>query len=128
MRRLLVVALIAGLGLFGGCSSSSGAEYHKITPEDAKAIMDGTEPYILLDVRTWPEFVDSHIKGATLLPVDELGARAKEELPDKDELIIVYCRTGGRSKNAANELVKLGYTQVYDLGGIQSWPYETVNG
>jgi len=106
--------------------TSQKAEYHSITPEKAKNIMDNGDPYILVDVRTESEYKGGHIKNAKLIPNTEIADKAATELPDKNALIIVYCRSGARSAGAANALVKMGYTNVYDLGGIMNWPYETV--
>ena len=100
----------------------------KISAAAAKAVLDSGEPYLLLDVRTQEEYDGGSIPGAILLPYDEIRARAATDLPaDKDALIIVYCRSGRRSAIAAGELLSLGYTNVHDLGGINSWPYETVS-
>jgi len=88
--------------------------------------MEEGKPYTLLDVRTVEEFNGGRIKGAMLIPVDELGARAEKELPEKNVPIVVYCRSGVRSARAAQILAELGYTDIYDLGGIINWPYETV--
>ena len=104
------------------------AEYRRIKPQDAKRVMDGDEPYILLDVRTAQEYRERRIEGATLIADTEIAAKAATELPDKDALILAYCRSGRRSANAAKKLVSLGYTSVYDFGGIVDWPYETVKG
>ena len=98
----------------------------KISSEDAKKRMDNEEHYILLDVRTDSEFNESHIEGAILIPDYEISDRAEMELPDKDVLILIYCRSGRRSANTVNELVNMGYTNVFDFGGIIDWPYETV--
>ena len=117
--------------LLGGCSGggSSGAVYHKITPQEAKSMMDGAAgAYTLVDVRTQSEFQAQRIAGAILIPYDQIAGLAASELPDKDALIFTYCRTGVRSSAAAHTLVGLGYTNVYDIGGIQSWPYGTVSG
>ena len=102
------------------------SDYKKITPEEAKIIIDSTTPYILVDVRTESEYREGHIKGAALIPNTEIAKRAEKELPDKSALIIVYCRSGARSAAASNDLLDMGYTNVYDLGGIIDWPYETV--
>lgn len=99
--------------------------YMNITQQEAKAIMDTQEGYIILDVRTQEEFDEKHIPGAMLIPVDEVAQRAEGELPDKDQLILVYCRSGRRSKTAAQALVDLGYTNIREFGGIIDWPYET---
>ena len=116
----------------GGASDTSDmsvrAEYHKLSQEDAKKIMDGGDPYILVDVRTQSEYDEKHIIGAILIPVTEIKDRAEKELPDKNALIMVYCRSGVRSKNAAGILVDLGYANVQDIGGISTWPYDNVAG
>lgn len=102
------------------------ALYKKITSEEAKSIMDQNDNYILLDARTQSEYKEGHIKGAILMPETEIGARAEKELPDKNQTILIYCRSGRRSKIAADILVGKGYSKVYDFGGIIDWPYETV--
>lgn len=103
----------------------TAAKYHKISADEAKIIIDGTESFILLDVRTDDEYREQHISGAVLIPDYEISVRAEAELPNKDALILVYCRSGRRSALAANELVGLGYNNVYDFGGIIDWSYET---
>ena len=100
--------------------------YEQITPAEAKEIMDEREDYIILDVRTQEEFDEAHIDGAILIPDYEIADKAESTLKDKNQLILVYCRSGRRSKLAANELVTLGYTNVKEFGGIIDWPYETV--
>ena len=92
--------------------------YEQITPAEAKAIMDEREDYIILDVRTQEEYDEAHIDGAILIPDYEIADKAESVLKDKDQLLLVYCRSGRRSKNAASELVKLGYTNVKEFGGI----------
>jgi len=109
-----------------GAEGETGPAYRKISAEEACQMMRGTEEYILLDVRTEAEFRERRIEGAILIPDSEIGARAEGELPDRSALILVYCRSGRRSANAANELVGKGYARVYDFGGIQDWPYATV--
>lgn len=101
--------------------------YQKITPEEAKEMM-AEEDVIILDVRTAEEFAEVHIEGALLIPDTELAALAPEKLPNKDQTILVYCRSGRRSEASARALVNMGYTEVYDFGGIVDWPYETVSG
>ena len=100
--------------------------YEQITPAEAKAIMDEKDGYVILDVRTQEEFDEAHIEGAILIPDYEITDRAESVLKDKDQLILVYCRSGRRSKLAASDLVTLGYTNVKEFGGIIDWPYETV--
>lgn len=101
--------------------------YEQITAKEAKTIMDSKKDYVILDVRTKEEFDKSHIKGAVLIPDYEIEQRAKSILTDKEQLILVYCRSGRRSKNAASKLVALGYTNIKEFGGIIDWPYETIN-
>lgn len=100
--------------------------YEQISAEEAKAIMDTEKEYIIIDARTGSEFAEGHIEGAILIPEYEIADRAEKELPNKDALILVYCRSGRRSKIASEELVKLGYTNVKEFGGIIDWPYEIV--
>ena len=98
--------------------------YEQISAEKAKEIMDSGVDYIVIDARTDEEFAQGHIKDAILIPEYEIVDRAESELPDKDALILVYCRSGRRSKIASDELVKLGYNNVKEFGGIIDWPYE----
>ena len=95
-----------------------------ITIEEAKEIMDSREGYNILDVRAQEEYDQGHIPGAIVIPHTEITVRAEAELKDKDQLILVYCRSGRRSKLAAEDLVKLGYTNIKEFGGILDWPYE----
>ena len=123
-----LVLLMLTISLFGlvGCGGNSANSYQKITPQEAKNIMDTESDYIIIDARTEEEFATGHIEGAILIPEYEIADRAEAELPDKDALILVYCRSGRRSKIASEELVKLGYTNVREFGGIIDWPYEIV--
>ena len=100
--------------------------YVQITQEEAKSLMDSEKDYIILDVRTVEEFSEGHIEGAILIPDYEIGEKAEETLPDKNQLILVYCRSGRRSKLASAELAKMGYTNVKEFGGIIDWSYGTV--
>lgn len=100
------------------------ASYISITPKEAKEIMDSDTDYIILDVRTQEEYDAGHIPGAILIPDFEITARAEEELTDQDQVILVYCRSGRRSKLASAELAEMGYTNVKEFGGIIDWPYE----
>ena len=101
------------------------AVYVNITPQQAKEIMDSQEDYMILDTRTQEEYDAEHIPGAILIPYDEILEKAETVLTDKDQLILVYCRSGRRSKLAAEDLVKLGYSNIKEFGGIIDWPYET---
>ena len=100
--------------------------YEQITAQEAKNIMDNSVDYIIIDARTEEEFAEGHIKDAILIPEYEISHRAEKELPKKDALILVYCRSGRRSKIASDELIKLGYSNVKEFGGIIDWPYEIV--
>ena len=97
-----------------------------ITAEEAKKLMDSEEGCIILDVRTREEYDQGHIPGAILIPDTEIEAKAADLLPDKDQLILVYCRSGRRSKLAAPSLADLGYTNIREFGGILDWPDEVV--
>lgn len=125
MRRIFVSAL-AILLLFTGCGGSSvdKSGYRQITQEEAKRMMDG-QNVIVLDVREQSEYVSGHIPGAVLLPVGTITEEAASAaIPVKDAVVLVYCRSGNRSRTAAAALAELGYTQVFEFGGITTWPYK----
>ena len=105
--------------------NNQGAVYVNITAEEAKQIMDSEEGYIILDVREQDEYDAGHIPGAILIPYTQIEAKAEEVLTEKDQLILVYCRSGRRSKIAAEALVELGYTNNKEFGGIIDWLYGT---
>ena len=131
MKKLrgIIIMLLISLSIFGLTACKDGennATYEQITVQAAKTIMDTEQDYIIIDARTEEEFAEGHIENAILIPEYEITERAEKELPDKDALILVYCRSGRRSKIASEELVKLGYTNVKEFGGIINWPYETV--
>ena len=126
----LIIMLLISLSLFGmtACDGENGkvSTYEQITAEQAKTIMDTEKDYVIIDARTEEEFSEGHIENAILIPEYEIANRAENELPDKEQLILVYCRSGRRSKIASEELVKLGYTNVKEFGGIIDWPYKIV--
>lgn len=127
MRKIipLITALAAALSL-GGCSANDAPiTYTSIPASEAKALMDSETDYIILDVRTEKEYADGHIPDAILIPDYEIAERAENELTDKSQLILVYCRSGRRSKNAAEKLAEMGYSNVKEFGGIIDWGYET---
>ena len=126
MKKLILLFLAVMLLTACGQAKENdqGAVYVNITAEEAKQIMDTEEGYVILDVRTQEEYDEGHIPGAILIPHTEIDARAEEVLTDKDQLILVYCRSGRRSKLAAEALVELGYTNIKEFGGIIDWPYE----
>lgn len=102
--------------------------YKEITAEKAKVIMDTEQDYVILDVREDYEYAAGHIPGAMLLSNEEIGTEEIELLPDKEQLILVYCRSGYRSKLAAEKLDKLGYQNIYEFGGIIDWTYDIEGG
>ena len=127
MKKL--VFLLLAVMMLTACGqdkeNDQGAVYVNITAEEAKQIMDTEEGYIILDVRTQEEYNQGHIPGAIVISHEEIAEKAEEVLPDKNQLILVYCRSGRRSKIAAEDLVELGYTNIKEFGGIIDWPYET---
>ena len=123
----------SSIGIIGGADGPTSiivaekgekAMYEQITAEEAKKIMDSGEEHIILDTREQDEFDGGHIPGAILIPYTEIENKAEEMMADKEKLILVYCRSGRRSKIAAEALSKLGYTNVKEFGGIIDWPYE----
>ncbi len=125
---LLSLTMLTACGANADSNSSAPekAEYIQISQAEAKSIIDSGEEHIILDVRTEEEFSSGHIEGAVLIPDHEIADRAEAELPDKDMLILVYCRSGTRSKRASEVLVSLGYTNVKEFGGINTWEYGVV--
>lgn len=117
---LLVFLLLTGCG-----GNTSDGSYEQITQEEAKEMMD-TQEVIILDVREQDEYDSGHIPGAVLLPVGTIDEdTAAEMIPEKDSTVLVYCRSGNRSKTVSTALADLGYTNIYEFGGINTWPYET---
>ena len=119
---LLAVMMLTACGQ--DKENDQGAVYVNITAEEAKQIMDSEEGYIILDVRTQEEYDQGHIPGAIVISHEEITEKAEDVLTDKEQLILVYCRSGRRSKIAAEALVELGYTNIKEFGGIIDWPYE----
>ena len=132
MKRfsVILILIMTCTAVLYGCTSGGESKmeksYEQITPAEAKEIMDKENGYVILDVRTQEEYDETHIDGAILIPDYEIADKAESILKDKNQLILVYCRSGRRSKLAASELVSLGYTNVKEFGGIIDWPYETV--
>ena len=139
MKKLLVTGIILSLALAAACapspgmtaspsSAASGAPYETIEPADVKQMLDAGDAFTLVDVRTAEEFGTAHIEGAINIPVETIGSTRPALLPELDAVIVLYCRTGNRTVTASEALRALGYTKVYDMGGIVDWPYETVMG
>ena len=127
MKRGIVIFLLALL--LCGCErekESSQMIYKNITQQEAKEIMDTQGGYVILDVREQEEYDEGHIPNAICISYLELEEKAEDVLTDKDQMLLVYCRSGRRSKIGAQTLVELGYTHVLEFGGILDWPYEIV--
>ena len=118
----LAVLLLTACGQ--GDEKKQEAVYVNITAEEAKVLMESKEGYVILDVRAQEEYDQGHIPGAIVIPHEEITEKAEAVLQDKNQLILVYCRSGRRSKIAADALVELGYTNIKEFGGILDWPYE----
>ena len=124
-----IIPFLMALLLLAGCGAQSEeSTYRQINAEEAAALMEKESSYIILDVRTAQEYSEKHIPGAVNIPNETIGTEDIPELPDKEQLILVYCRSGNRSKQAAEKLVKLGYTNIVEFGGINDWTGETVSG
>jgi len=126
-----IAILIGAMIILSGCSNSiepSESNYKKISAEETKTMMDQDENQniIIVDVRTLEEYNEGHIERAILIPNETILNEPPEQLPDLDAEILIYCRSGNRSQQAAEKLIELGYTNVYDFGGIIDWPYETI--
>ena len=128
MRKLIPFFL--SLLLLAGCATPAEQEpsYRQISTDEAIAMMEEENDYIILDVRTPEEFAEKHIPDAINIPNEAIGTAEIPELPDKEQLILVYCRSGNRSKQASEKLVRLGYTNIVEFGGINDWPGETISG
>lgn len=135
---MLLIAMSIGISVLSGCGAKPQQKQPQtavekvqpsiISPEEAQKRLESEEDIILLDVRTQAEYEEKHIPGSILIPVDELEKRAEAELTDKEKVIFVYCRSGNRSNTASNILAELGYTKVYNLGGIIDWPFNVKSG
>lgn len=129
IKNRIIIAFLFIVFLLSGCSSNKDVaevDYETITATNAYEIMQEREDIIILDVRTESEFDSGHIPNAILIPDDEIAQKAEAALTDKNATILVYCRSGRRSALASKELASLGYTDVYDFGGINDWEYEIV--
>ena len=125
MKKRILPMLIS-LPLLTGCGGNSADGYQQITQETAKEMMDTQQEVVILDVREQDEYDSGHIPSAVLLPVGTIDEdTAAGVIPEKDSAVLVYCRSGNRSKTASFALADLGYTNIYEFGGINTWPYET---
>ena len=128
---LLFFGFLLTLFLFTGCNQNEQPEsnsYRQVSSKEAAAMMEEETAYIILDVRTPEEYEEKHITGAVNLPNETIGTEEIAQLPDKEQLILVYCRSGNRSKQASKKLADLGYTNIIEFGGIKDWTGETETG
>ena len=123
MKKILATVLAAITLIIAGCAQPNG--YKEITQEEAAKIMQEQSGFIILDVRTAQEFNSGHIPNAINVPNESITDKQPEQLPDKKQMILVYCRSGRRSKQAAQKLVDMGYTNILEFGGINTWQGET---
>ena len=124
-----IIPFLMALLLLAGCGAQSEeSTYRQVNTEEADSMMEEESGYIILDVRTAQEYSEKHIPGAINIPNETIGTEDIPELPDIEQLILVYCRSGNRSKQASEKLVKLGYTNIVEFGGINDWTGETVSG
>ena len=139
MKRYRVAALLTAVLcaiLLFGCAGGKIADdretqktsYQQVSQDEAMTMMANERDYIILDVRTQEEYAEKHIPGAICIPNETIGDAPVPELPDRDQLILIYCRSGNRSKQAAQKLFDQGYTRIVEFGGINTWQGETVSG
>ena len=136
MRRIVILLTAAFLFQLAGCSSKAKGpvmdgdgmvrSYSQISQEEAKQMMEKDDGHVVLDVRRQDEYNAGHIPGAILIPNESIGTEQPDELPDLDQVILIYCRSGNRSKQAAQKLFDMGYTNIYEFGGINDWTGEIV--
>jgi len=137
MRKLIAIGVLAGAMLASACSAPANdttpgqPEFHPyrlIKAQEAKDLMGQLTGYVIVDVRTLAEYQSGHVDGAISIPVDQITQLAPTKLPDLGQVIFVYCRSGARAATASQALAQMGYSNVYDFGGIIDWPYGTVTG
>lgn len=127
MKHKIIAVLFLTIFLVGCAVPDKESGYRQVEMEEAVAMMEEESGYLILDVRTPEEFGEKHIPGAVNVPNETIDTEEIPELPDKEQLILVYCRSGNRSKQASAKLVDLGYTNIVEFGGIKDWPGETVS-
>ena len=136
-KKYVAIAIVLALLLMGGCGSNKEQiadgdgmvnSYHQISQDEAKSIMESDDGHVIVDVRRQDEFDEGHIPGAICIPNESIIDTQPEELPDLDQIILVYCRSGRRSKEASQKLFDMGYTNVFEFGGIIDWTGEVVTG
>ena len=132
MKRILLLLLLMLIFLTGCAQKLDGdgmvgkTTYIQIDQEKAKEMMAVNDGHVVVDVRRADEYASGHIPGAILIPNESIGTEQPDQLPDKDQIILIYCRSGNRSKQAAQKLADMGYTNICEFGGINTWTGETV--
>ena len=124
--KYIILILLAALLCLTGCSAEEKTMYHQIPQEEAKQMMARDDGHIIVDVRRQDEYDSGHIPGAVLIPNESIGTEQPEQLPDMNQIILIYCRSGRRSKEAAQKLANMGYINIYEFGGIIDWTGEIV--
>ena len=125
MKHIMLLAILSSALLLTGCiGEQAKAAYRRVSAEEAQQIMKNESGYQIVDVRTPEEYASGHIPNAICIPNESIGKQPPAELSDKKQLLLIYCRSGRRSKEASNKLVELGYENVVDFGGIIDWPGE----
>ena len=135
MKKIVTAVLLAAAALTAfGCGQSSAATgsdggqtaFRRVTGDEAQKMMESETGYLIVDVRTPQEYAEGHIPHAINVPLDTIGTNPPAELPDKAQMIFVYCRSGARSMTASNKLAQMGYTNIVEMGGIKDWHGEVV--
>ena len=134
MKKSIILFILLLLVFTAGCSASAPAAdtenssqtFRQISQEEAKEMMAKDDGHVVVDVRRQDEYDAGHIPGAILIPNESIGCDSPEALPDYDQIILIYCRTGNRSKQAAQKLASMGYTNIYEFGGITTWTGDVV--
>ena len=127
-KTLLSILILLMIAVMTGCRNTEQITYKQISQEEAAEMMAKDDGHVIVDVRRMDEYIEGHIPGAICIPNENIDQEKPEKLPDTDQIILVYCRSGNRSKQAAEKLAAMGYRNVYEFGGIITWTGETVTG
>ena len=127
-KVLLTILILSMITVISGCQKTEEITYKQISQEEAAEMMTKDDGHVIVDVRRMDEYIEGHIPGAICIPNENIDRERPEKLPDLDQIILVYCRSGNRSKQASEKLAAMGYRNVYEFGGIITWTGETVTG
>ena len=127
-KVLLTILILSMITVISGCQKTEEITYKQISQEEAAAMMTKDDGHVIVDVRRMDEYIERHIPGAICIPNENIDQERPDKLPDLDQIILVYCRSGNRSKQASEKLAAMGYRNVYEFGGIITWRGETVTG